>query len=145
MFRSYLLPLAEGWQSAPGGFWHNWEEEKCKWYNAVCWNFGQSEHLNNLVQDPSHLPPSTDVIGSNCLGTSNSTDTFLTADYLCIHLNQIQSPWTWKQNIPLKCHNKTLLCGTQTRRNNNYLKNWQEILKPNMTGHVHNWQFLLNM
>ena len=30
----------------------NLEEEKCRWCNMVCGNFGQSEHLNNSVQDP---------------------------------------------------------------------------------------------
>jgi hypothetical protein len=54
------------------------------------------------------------------------------------------SPWTWQQNILLKCWNTTLLCGTQTQRNDNYLKNWQEMWKPDMTVQVHNWQFLLN-
>jgi hypothetical protein len=54
MFRSSLLPPSWGWQSAPCGFWHNLQEEKCRWCNMVCRNFGQSGHLNNLVQDP-HL------------------------------------------------------------------------------------------
>jgi hypothetical protein len=60
------------------------------------------------------LPPSVALICQNSFKPSYITDTFSPSLYVSIHLNQIQSPWRWRQYVAWKYHNRPLLYGVKT-------------------------------
>jgi hypothetical protein len=65
----------------------------------------------------SRCPPSTyvAVIRQNSV-TSYITNTVLPLKYFIIHLNQIHSPWRWRQYIPATRWNRPWLHGMNTPR-----------------------------
>jgi len=91
----------------------NLEQEKCRCCNMVCRNFGQLEHLKTTGFKTCTLFLLLQMWLAKIAWKLPIQRTHFLLQITCASTWTRLSPWTWQQNILLKCWNTTSLCGLQ--------------------------------